>query len=100
MRAPVPSSSWLKDTSRDLVAGVSLTGTVTSPKLMEPVQMAVGTGPPPRGNRSTRFAHGRGGDEIGRPGGDRGPRAVVDEPRQGPIPRRRPRKSRNRRLLR
>ena len=43
IRAPVSSSSWLKETSRLLVAGVSFTGTVTSPKLMDPVQMVVGT---------------------------------------------------------
>src|SRR5262245_50267603 len=43
MRLPVAASSWLKRTSRDLVADTSRTGTVTSPKLIEPVQMACGT---------------------------------------------------------
>ena len=43
MREPVSSSSWLNETSRDFVAGVSFTGTVTSPKLIDPVQMVVGT---------------------------------------------------------
>ncbi len=49
IREAVPASSWLKDTSRDLVAGVSFTGTVTSPKLMVPVHTAVGTARPPVG---------------------------------------------------
>jgi hypothetical protein len=34
----------LKRTSRDFVAEVSFTGTVTSPKLIVPVQIALGTG--------------------------------------------------------
>ena len=44
MRAPVPSSSWLKLTSLLLVAPTSRTGTCTRPKLIEPVQMALGIG--------------------------------------------------------
>src|SRR6187455_2335150 len=52
MRAPVPSSSWLNRTSRDFVAETARTGTVTSPKLMVPVQIALGTrGPPCRGRK-------------------------------------------------
>src|SRR5437867_3366618 len=47
MRAFVPFSSWLNRTSRDLVADTSRTGTLTRPKLMLPVQMALGTCPPP-----------------------------------------------------
>ena len=43
MREPVPASSWLKRTSCDRVADTRRTGTVTSPKLIEPVQMACGT---------------------------------------------------------
>ena len=43
IRELVPASSWLNDTSRDFVAGVSFTGTATSPKLMVPVHTAVGT---------------------------------------------------------
>src|SRR5215475_12683635 len=44
MRAPVPSSSWLKLTSLLLVALTNRTGTCTSPKLIDPVQMALGIG--------------------------------------------------------
>src|SRR6185503_572388 len=44
MRAPVPSSSWLKLTSLLLVAPTRRTGTCTRPKLIEPVQMALGIG--------------------------------------------------------
>jgi hypothetical protein len=43
IRAPVPSSSWLKLTSRERVAVVSLIGTLTSPKLMDPLHTALGT---------------------------------------------------------
>src|SRR5215467_1581379 len=43
MRDPVAASSWLKRTSCDLVADTRRTGTVTSPKLIDPVQMACGT---------------------------------------------------------
>src|SRR5688500_14694582 len=42
MRAPVPSSSWLKRTSLGETALNSFTGTLTSPKLMDPLQMALG----------------------------------------------------------
>src|SRR4051794_24425756 len=43
MRLPVLASSWLKRTSCERVAETRRTGTVTSPKLIEPVQMACGT---------------------------------------------------------
>src|SRR5688500_8732078 len=42
MRAPVPSSSWLNRTSLGETALNSFTGTLTSPKLMAPLQMALG----------------------------------------------------------
>src|SRR5918999_1658454 len=61
MRAPVPSSSWLKRTSFERTAETSFTGTVTSPKEMFPLQMALGTWPtssPPAGPYSVA---GRGG---------------------------------------
>ena len=44
MRAPVSASSWWKRTSWDRVADTRRTGTVTSPKLIDPVQMACGQG--------------------------------------------------------
>src|SRR6266850_1137420 len=44
MRAPVPSSSWLNRTSLGETALNSFTGTLTSPKLMAPLQMALGIG--------------------------------------------------------
>src|SRR5665811_360734 len=40
MRAPVPSSNWLKEMRWELVALNSFTGTVTRPKLIAPLQMA------------------------------------------------------------
>src|SRR5690348_9238287 len=40
MRAPDFSSSWLKCTSCGRTAGYSFTGTFTSPKLIEPLQIA------------------------------------------------------------
>src|SRR5262245_18756828 len=43
MRAPVSASSWLKRTSSERVADTRRTGTVTRPKLMDPVQIALGT---------------------------------------------------------
>src|SRR5919204_1007494 len=46
MRAPDPSSSWLNDTSRFLVAVTIRTGTCTSPKLIAPVQIELGTRTP------------------------------------------------------
>src|SRR5579875_568982 len=42
MRAPSASWSWLKCTSLGDCAVVSLTGTLTSPKLTDPLQMARG----------------------------------------------------------
>src|SRR6266508_466445 len=44
MRAPVPSSSWLNRTSLGDTALNSFTGTLTSPKLIAPLQMALGIG--------------------------------------------------------
>src|SRR2546423_13186005 len=44
MRAPVPSSSWLNRTSLGDTALNSFTGTLTSAKLMAPLQMALGIG--------------------------------------------------------
>src|SRR2546423_8663214 len=44
MRAPVPSSSWLNRTSLGETALNSFTGTLTSPKLMAPLQIALGIG--------------------------------------------------------
>src|SRR5690349_45672 len=44
MRAPVPSSSWLNRTSLGETALNSFTGTLTSPKLMAPLQIALGMG--------------------------------------------------------
>ena len=44
MRELVPSSSWWKRTSWDRVAEIMRTGTVTRPKLIDPVQIALGTG--------------------------------------------------------
>ena len=41
MRAPVSASSWWKRTSCDCVADTSRTGTVTRPKLIDPVQIAL-----------------------------------------------------------
>src|SRR5581483_1706707 len=44
MRAPVPSSSWLNRTSFGETALNSFTGTLTSPKLIAPLQIARGMG--------------------------------------------------------
>src|SRR5947207_5605327 len=74
MRAPVPSSSWLKLTSRLLVAPTSRTGTCTRPKLIEPVQMALGIG-----CSLDIYGDGTGGR-------DRRPGAEGLEPRQGLVP--------------
>src|SRR5438309_3787669 len=43
MRALVPASSWLKRTSFGDTAPTSFTGTLTSPKLIAPLQMGRGT---------------------------------------------------------
>ena len=43
MRAPSGSWSWLKRTSFLRTAVNSLTGTLTSPKLMAPLQIDLGT---------------------------------------------------------
>src|SRR5256885_17223658 len=53
MRAPAPSSSWLNRTSLGDTALNSFTGTLTSPKLMAPLQMALGMS-------VARRAHSRG----------------------------------------
>ena len=86
MRAPVPSSSWLKLTSLLRVAVTMRTGTCTSPKLMAPVQIELGIG--------SDFTYGVSGS-----GRDRGSGAVALEPRQGPLPGRRLHESRRHRLL-
>src|SRR5215213_2288143 len=102
MRLPVSASSWLKRTSCDLVADTRRTGTVTSPKLIEPVQMACGTMNSPiswprrngRFRSPTTFA-GRGAflqeaptrwSRIGDDRGGRGPAIAPDQPRQGALP--------------
>src|ERR1041384_742828 len=54
MRAPVPSSSWWNLTSFGDVAENSFTGTLTSPKLIAPVQIE-------RGNLPTSRQHDRSG---------------------------------------
>src|SRR6476659_10945817 len=91
MRAPVPSSSWLKLTSLLLVAPTSFTGTWTSPKLIAPVQIELGIG-----SHSTY-----GGPERGRAHQRRRrrPRAVALQPRQAALPRRRVPQGRRGRLL-
>src|SRR6185437_14998723 len=78
MRAPVPFSSWLKLTSLLFVAPTSFTGTWTSPKLIDPVQMELGIG----------FHSTYGTRDGWRPGQRPGrrPRAVALEPRQGALP--------------
>src|SRR5437763_16984756 len=91
MRAPVPSSSWLKLTSLLLVAPTSFTGTWTSPKLIAPVQIEVGIG-----SHSTYGGPDRGRADQGR---RRGPRALALQPRQAALPGRGLPKSRCRRLL-
>src|SRR5215213_5026079 len=98
MRLPVSASSWLKRTSCDFVADTRRTGTVTSPKLIEPVQIACGTSISPF---STLCSHGpttfagrgpflqeaptsrRG---AGDGGGSGGQAAAPDQPRQGLVP--------------
>src|SRR6476646_12117872 len=103
MRAPVVSSSWLKRTSRERVAETARTGTVTSPKLIVPGQIALGTrGPPvePRlGQRGERqvYVRGRGHSVHGR---GRRPAADAHEPREGAVPGRGLHESRRGRLLR
>jgi hypothetical protein len=42
MRSLVPSWNWLKCSSFSEMAEYTFTGTFTSPKLMEPVQIALG----------------------------------------------------------
>src|SRR5215468_1459635 len=74
MRAPVPSSSWLKRTSFERTADTSFTGTVTRPKLMLPLQIVLGTGPtslPPAGPYSVA---GRGGSTHTSPAGPMSPK--------------------------
>src|SRR6185436_11785675 len=103
MRAPVVSSSWLIRTSRERVAETARTGTVTSPKLMVPVQIALGTRGPPVGRRQgqrwerTVYVRWRGDPIHGR---GRRPSADAHQPREGPIPRHGLHESRRRRLLR
>src|SRR3954452_16912673 len=54
MRDPVLCSSWLNDTSRFFVAVTIRTGTCTSPKLIAPVQIELGTRTPLFVRRSVR----------------------------------------------
>ena len=107
MRAPVSASSWLKRTSCDVVAETSRTGTVTSPKLIDPVQMALGTSmlprswplllpsqvvaPGPRVPRGAAPAHR---------GRRRRPAAAPHQSRQGALPRDGLHQRSGRRLLR
>src|SRR3954452_12355808 len=95
MRAPVSASSWWKRTSCERVADTRRTGTVTNPKLMDPVQMAVGKAVSPLSwpttfaGRGTCFQQGvqAGGRAPARgPRGGRGPPVADDEPRQGLVP--------------
>src|SRR3954463_5970295 len=91
MRAPVPSSSWLKLTSLLLVAPTSFTGTWTSPKLIAPVQIELGIG--------SHSTYG-GPDRVrAHPRRHRGSGALALQPRQAALPRRRVPQGRRRRLL-
>src|SRR5258708_6659850 len=91
MRAPVPSSSWLKLTSLLFVAPTSFTGTWTSPKLIAPVQIVLGIG-----LHSTYGGPDRGRADHRR---HRRPSALALQPRQAPLPRCRLLQGRCRRLL-
>src|SRR5258708_14607304 len=91
MRAPVPSSSWLKVTSLLFVGPTSFTGTWTSPKLIAPVQIELGIG-----LHSTYGGPDRGRADHRR---HRRPSSLALEPRQAPLPRRRLLQGRCRRLL-
>src|SRR5438552_5796298 len=86
MRAPVPSSSWLKLTSLLLVAPTSFTGTWTRPKLIAPVQIELGI--------DFHSTYGRPDQRRGRRS-----RAFALQPGQGPVPRRGLPQSRRGRLL-
>ena len=106
-RALVPASNWWKRTSSDFVADTSRTGTVTSPKLIDPVQMACGTclllperRCSRRGSRGPTTFAGRGPAVQGNPSGNvqsgkssptevrgRRPTPAPDQSRQGVVPR-------------
>src|SRR2546427_2450850 len=73
MRAPVPSSSWLKLTSLLFVAPTSFTGTWTRPKLIAPVQIELGI--------DFHSTYGRPDQRRGRRS-----RAFALQPGQGPVP--------------
>src|SRR5689334_19691121 len=102
MRAPVPFSSWLKLTSLLFVAPTSFTGTWTRPKLIAPVQIALGIGshptygrPAPQSPDSERESLDRGRGARHR----RRPRAHAFQPRQAAVPGGRIPQSRRHRLL-
>src|SRR3954453_3081184 len=108
MRAPVSASSWWKRTSYERVADTRRTGTVTNPKLMDPVQMAVGKAvspfswPTTFAGRGTCFQQGAQTDRRARAHGprrDRRPPVAGDEPRQGLVPGQRVHQRSGRRLL-
>src|SRR5690349_15075928 len=97
MRAPVPFSSWLKLTSLLFVAPTSFTGTWTRPKLIAPVQMALGIGShatygraEPQSPECERGAGARRGRRA---------RALAVEPRQAALSGRRIPQGRRHRLL-
>jgi hypothetical protein len=73
MRAPVPSSSWLKLTSFERAADVMRTGTETSPKLIDPLHTALGTANLHRDETATRSdvrdAHDSSRRDVGAPTG-------------------------------
>ena len=85
------------DVLRSSCADTSRTGTVTSPKLIDPVQMAVGKAvspfswPTTFAGRGTCFQQGvqeARGARRRRPRGGRGPAAAAHQPRQGACTRR------------
>src|SRR4051812_23073642 len=98
MRELVPASSWLNDTSRDFVAGVSFTGTATRPKLMVPVHTAVGTRTTSVSDEPIGSHNGRAGWKRRRAGRRSHPDA--EQSREGALPGDRAHQSRRRRLLR
>src|SRR5690242_846616 len=97
MRAPVPFSSWLKLTSLLFVAPTSFTGTWTRPKLIAPVQIALGIGSHATYGRAAPCSPDRKRPAGARHG--RWPRAHALESRQGPLSRERLPQGRRHRLL-
>src|SRR4051812_23236370 len=100
MRDPEPFSNWLKLTSLLFVAPTNFTGTCTSPKLMDPVQMELGIGSQVTYGRRPVAPRER---EPGNPeeGHGRGRRtgAGAHQPRQAAVPGSRLRQGRRDRLL-